>query len=407
MTGRHAAPEWSIVMPCLDEAQTIALCVRQARAFLDRHGLRGEIVVADNGSTDGSPEVASRAGARVIHVDARGYGAAVQAAIEAARGRFVIMGDADATYDFGRLMPFVEGLRAGADLVMGDRFAGGIRPGAMPWKNRYIGNPVLSAIGRLFFHSSPRDFHCGLRAFSKEAWRRMDLQTTGMEYASEMVIKATLLGLRIVDVPTTLGVEDPRRRSHLRPWRDGWRHLRFMLLFSPRWLFLYPGLALMAAGVIVGGWLLPGPRRIGAIELDVHTLVYCAIAVLIGFQAVCFAVLANRFAVGEGLLPPSSRLDLPYRRATLETGLAAGGALIVSGLAASIGAVWWWRSRSFGPLDPRQTLRAVIPAAVALTLGCQIVLSAFFLSVLGLRVRDRSAAGEPEPSYAIRARSTR
>jgi glycosyltransferase involved in cell wall biosynthesis/uncharacterized membrane protein YidH (DUF202 family) len=387
--------ELSIVMPCLNEAVTLETCIRKAHDFLRRHGVPGEVVIGDNGSTDGSPEIARRAGARVVPVAVRGYGAAVHTAATAAHGRFVIMGDADDSYDFTDLMPMFEKLRSGCDVVMGNRFEGGIAPGAMPWKNRYIGNPVLSGFGRLLFGTPVHDFHCGLRGFSKTALEKMDLQTIGMEYASEMVIKAALLGLRIAEVPTTLSMDGRARTPHLRPWRDGWRHLRLMLLFSPRWLFLYPGLLLMVLGTAIGLWLLPGPRTVGGVELDVHTLLYCAMAILIGFQATCFAVLANTFAIDQGLLGEDSRIWSASRRMTLELGLAVGAGLVLIGLAASAAALWNWREHSFGHLDPRQMLRAVIPSALALTLGCQVALSSFFLSILGLRVTSRTRAAAP------------
>jgi uncharacterized membrane protein YidH (DUF202 family) len=387
--------ELSIVMPCLNEAATLERCIRKAYDFLRQHHVAGEVVVGDNGSTDGSPEVARRAGARVVPVAVRGYGAAVNTAATSAHGRFVIMGDADDSYDFTRLMPMLEKLRAGFDLVMGNRFAGGIAPGAMPWKNRLIGNPALSGLGRLLFAVPVRDFHCGLRGFSKAALERMDLQTDGMEYASEMVIKASLLGLRITEVPTTLSVDGRGRTPHLRPWRDGWRHLRLMLLFSPRWLFLYPGIFLMVLGGVIGLWLLPGPRVVGGVELDVHTLLYCAMAILIGFQATCFAILANTYAIDQGLLGEDSRIWSASRRVTLELGLAVGAGLVVIGLASSVAAVWNWRERSFGHLDPTQMLRAVIPSALALTLGCQVALSSFFLSILGLKTTSRTRAEAP------------
>ena len=379
-------------MPCLNEAATIERCIRKAHDFLRQHQIAGEVVVGDNGSIDGSPGIASRAGARVVAVAVRGYGAAVHAAATDAYGRFVIMGDADDSYDFSTVMPMLEKLRAGFDLVMGNRFAGGIAPGAMPWKNRFIGNPALSGLGRLLFGVPVGDFHCGLRGFSKAALGRMDLQTDGMEYASEMVIKASLLGLRITEVPTMLGVDGRGRTPHLRPWRDGWRHLRLMLLFSPRWLFLYPGLALMVLGSVIGLWLLPRPRVVGGVELDVHTLLYCAMAILIGFQATCFAVLANTYAIDQGLLGEDSRIWSASRRVTLELGLAAGAGLFCIGLASSVAALWNWREQSFGHLDPRQMLRAVIPSALALTLGCQVALSSFFLSILGLRTTSRTRA---------------
>ena len=387
--------ELSIVMPCLNEAATLERCIRKAHDFLRQHQVAGEVVVGDNGSTDGSPGIAQRAGARVVPVAVRGYGAAVHTAAMAARGRFVVVGDADDSYDFSTLMPMLEQLRAGFDLVMGNRFAGGIAPGAMPWKNRVIGNPALSGLGRLLFGVPVGDFHCGLRGFSKAALQRLDLQTDGMEYASEMVIKASLLGLRLTEVPTTLSVDGRGRTPHLRPWRDGWRHLRLMLLFSPRWLFLYPGIALMVLGSVIGLWLLPAPRVIGGVELDVHTLLYCAMAILIGFQATCFAVLANTYAIDQGLLGEDSRIWSASRRVTLELGLAVGAGLFAIGLASSVAALWNWGEQSFGHLDPRQTLRAVIPSALALTLGCQVALSSFFLSILGLKTTSRRRAEAP------------
>ncbi len=379
--------ELTIVMPCLNEAETLATCIRKARRFLEVSGVAGEVVVGDNGSTDGSQQIAAREGARVVEVALRGYGAALHGATLQAGGRYVIMGDSDDSYDFARLQPFVDRLREGYDLVMGNRFAGGITPGAMPWKNRYLGNPVLSGVGRLFFDCPARDFHCGLRGFSAEAFRRMDLRTTGMEFASEMVIKATLLGMKITEVPTTLGRDGRSRPPHLRPWRDGWRHLRFMLLYSPDWLFLYPGLLLLAAGVAVGAWLLPGPRHLLGVELDVHTLLYAALAVIVGFQAVAFASFTKVFATAEGLLPEGGRHRRLLDRVSLEAGLVVGLVLMLLGLGGSFGAVLRWGREDFGPLDVRTTLRGVIPAVLALTIGLQVALSAFFLSVLQLKVR--------------------
>ncbi|HSB20645.1 MAG TPA: glycosyltransferase family 2 protein [Anaeromyxobacteraceae bacterium] len=374
-------------MPCLDEAETLGDCIREARGFLDRHGVGGEIVVGDNGSSDGSREIALREGARLVDVPIRGYGAAVYHATLAARGRYVIMADSDRSYDFGDLLPFLERLRLGDDLVMGNRFRGGIEAGAMPWKNRHLGNPALSGVGRLLFGCPARDFHCGIRGYSAEAFRRMDIRTTGMELASEMVIKATLLGMRISEVPTRLRRDGRSRAPHLRPWRDGWRHLRFMLLYSPNWLFLYPGAALALAGLLLTAWLIPGPRRLGGVELDVHTLLYGALAVLIGVQAVGFAVFSKTFAAAEGLLPESRRQRTFHRWVTLEAGLAVGTLLALAGLAGSILAVLRWRAGSFGPLDPSRTLREVIPSVLAMVLGIQVLLSSFFLSVLRLKLQ--------------------
>jgi glycosyltransferase involved in cell wall biosynthesis len=379
--------ELTIVMPCLNEAETLETCIQKAKRFLAAHQIAGEVVVGDNGSTDGSQDIARRCEARVVDVKVRGYGAASYFASRAARGKYIILGDSDDSYDFTHLMPFVEKLRAGYDLVMGNRFLGGIRPGAMPWRNRYIGNPILTCIGRMFFHCPARDFQCGLRAYSAEAFRRMDLRTTGMEFASETVIKATLLGMKVTEVPTTLSPDGRSRAPHLKPWRDGWRNLRFMLLYSPRWLFFYPGLFLMLAGIAIGLWLLPEPRPVGRVVLSVHTLLYAAIAVLVGFQAVLFSVLSRIYAMCEGLLPPSARLERLFKYITLEVGLGVGILVFLGGLTGSILAVVKWGQSGFGPLDASRTLRLAIPSAMALMLGCQVILASFYLSVLGLRIR--------------------
>jgi len=382
--GADEAPELSIVMPCLDEAETLGACLAEAQRFLDASGVAGELIVGDNGSADGSQAIARAHGARVVPVAERGYGAALYGATLAARGTYVIMGDSDGSYDFSALSAFLEKLRTGCDLVMGNRFAGGIQPGAMPWKNRFIGNPVLSRVGRMLFHSPAGDFHSGLRGYSMDAFRRMDLRTTGMEFASEMVIKATLMGMRIAEVPIVLRPDGRSRRPHLRPWRDGWRHLRFMLLYSPRWLFLIPGLISMLVGAALGAYLLPGPRQLGGATLDVHTLLFAAVAVLVGYQGVLFAVFAKIFAITTGLLPPDKRIDRLFRVFTLEVGLIVGAVFILAGLAGSIGAVFWWHRQSFGPLETSRVLRVVIPSAMALVLGCQTVMSSFFLSLLGM-----------------------
>ncbi len=380
-----AAVELTVLMPCLNEAETVATCIQKAQHSIARLGLVAEVVIADNGSTDGSQDIARQSGARVVDVPMRGYGAALQAGIAAARGRWIIMGDADDSYDFSRLEAFVEKLREGHDLVMGNRFRGGIAPGAMPPLHRYLGNPVLSFIGRLFFRSSIGDFHCGLRGFSKQAAERMDLQTTGMEFASEMVVKASLLGLRIAEVPTTLSPDGRSRPPHLRSWRDGWRHLRFLLMYSPRWLFLYPGFALMVLGLALAVSLAWGPWRIAGVELDIHTMLYAAAMVIVGFQAVTFAVFTKRFAIQEGLLPSDRRLDRAMRWINLEKGLIASGVLLVLGLAGTGWAIGeWWRA-GFGELDPRRAMRVAIASVLLLSLGIQIGLASFFLSILSLR----------------------
>ncbi|MBN2569643.1 MAG: glycosyltransferase family 2 protein [Deltaproteobacteria bacterium] len=377
--------ELSIVMPCLNESETLEICIRKAQQSLRDLNIAGEVLIADNGSTDGSQDIAVRMGARVANIEARGYGSALRGGIAAAQGKFIIMGDADDSYDFGNLGPFIEKLSEGYDLVMGNRFKGGIKPGAMPPLHKYLGNPVLTSIGQLFFHSPSGDFHCGLRGFNKEAVMRMNLQTTGMEFASEMVVKATLLKMRIAEVPTILSPDGRSHPPHLRSWRDGWRHLRFLLLYSPRWLFLYPGTLLMFLGLITGLWLLPGPKNIGNITLSVHTLLYAALAMIVGFQSVIFAVFTKVFGMTEGLLPEDPRLYAVCRYVTLEVGLLVGSVLVVIGLVGSFYALNVWKMHSFGPLDASETLRIVIPAFTAFTLGFQAVLSSFFLSVLGLK----------------------
>jgi glycosyltransferase involved in cell wall biosynthesis len=372
-------------MPCLNEAETVSTCVRQAREAIRTLNLPGEVIVADNGSVDGSQELAKAAGARVVHVSEKGYGSALMEGFEAARGRYIVMGDADGSYDFSSIPSFVSRLSDGYDLVVGNRFAGGIEPGAMPWLHRYVGNPALSWTGRFLFRSPCRDFHCGLRALRRDALGRLGLRSTGMEFASEMVVKAQLFGLKVGEVPTTLSPDGRSRGSHLRTWRDGWRHLRFLLLFRPRWLFLYPGLALMALGAAVMALVLPGPRDVGPVTLDVHTLVYAGAAIVIGFQAVVFATFARVFAMVEGFLPEDPGLRRLLRYLSLEVGLVVGLLLVVAGLAASVYALVLWGDRSFGELDYQDTLRVVVPAAVLLTLGCQTIASSLFLSFLGLR----------------------
>jgi len=379
-----AACELTILMPCLNEAETIGTCVEKAVGFLARSGVAGEVLIADNGSTDGSQALAEAKGARVVAVARKGYGSALMGGIEAARGRYVIMGDADDSYDFTALDPFVAALRGGHQLVMGNRFKGGIKPGAMPALHRYLGNPVLTGFGRLFFHSPVGDFHCGLRGFERAAIRRLGLTTSGMEFASEMVVKATLQGLRVTEVPTTLSPDGRSRPPHLRSWRDGWRHLRFLLLFSPRWLFLYPGVTLMLAGLLSMLWLLPGPRQVGGVTLDVHTLAYSAAAIICGFQAVTFAVFAKTYGIKAGLLPADPRIARLSEIFSLEIGLIVGLVLVAAGLGASIYAVGSWGQAAFAGLDPSVTMRVVLPAVTALILGLQVIFSSFFFSVLGL-----------------------
>jgi glycosyltransferase involved in cell wall biosynthesis len=379
--------ELSIVMPCLNEAETLAICIDKARGFLERSGISGEVLIADNGSTDGSPEIARAAGARVVAVAEKGYGSALRGGIEAARGRYVVMGDADDSYDFVNLLPFVERLRAGDDLVMGNRFLGGIKPGAMPPLHRYLGNPVLTQIGRLFFGSPCGDFHCGLRGFNRESILKLQLRTTGMEFASEMIVRASLERLRISEVPTTLSKDGRSRPPHLRSWRDGWRHLRFLLMYCPRWLFLYPGLALMLTGLLLGLWVLPHPRVLAGVVFDFHTLYYAGLAVVIGYQSVIFAISTLLFVSSLGLMPSDRRLNQAFAGVSLEAGLLAGLLLVLLGLAGTIWGVADWGLQAFGPVEPGRMMRLLIPSGTALVIGCQTMFASFFLSILGLRRR--------------------
>ena len=379
--------ELTVVLPCLNEAETLAVCIRKARASIAGLGIDGEVVIADNGSTDGSQDIARAEGARVVEVPIRGYGAALTAGIADAKGEFVIMGDADDSYDLSNLGPFVEALRGGADLVMGNRFAGGIEPGAMPALHRYLGNPVLTAIGRILFRSPVKDFHCGLRGFRREVILKLDLRTTGMEFASEMVVKATLYKLNIVEVPTTLSPDGRSRAPHLRTWRDGWRHLRFLLLYSPRWLFLYPGMILFLVGLVLGGVLLAGPIQIGEHALDVSALVYAMAAVLIGFQAILFAAFSRAFVANEGLMPPSPGMQKAFKVLNLERGLIIGLLLLIAGVALAIYGFIHWGSSDFGALDARDAIRLAVPAATLSVLGFETIMGSFFLSILGLSRR--------------------
>jgi glycosyltransferase involved in cell wall biosynthesis len=374
--------EISIVMPCLNEAETLALCIQKAQRAIERGGLAAEIIVADNGSTDGSQVIAKELGVRVVPVARKGYGSALIGGINAARGRFVIMGDADDSYDFTAIAPLIDKLREGYDLVVGNRFRGGIESGAMPWSHRWVGNPVLTLISRVFFHTPVGDAHCGLRGLRKDAYERMTLRATGMEFASEMVIKASLKRMRIAEVPVTLRPDGRTRPPHLRTWRDGWRHLRFMLLFSPRWLFLYPGLALFAAGMLISVALLPGPLRVFGLNLDIHTLLVAGFLALIGYQLVLFAIFTKIFAIRAGFHPPYPPLEKVGRYVTLEVGLAAGALMALVGFVALVLAVASWSAVGFGSLNPSLTMREVIPAVVLLALGTQTIFASFFISIL-------------------------
>jgi hypothetical protein len=385
--------ELTVVMPCLNEAETVASCVHKAVKFIADSGINGEVVVADNGSTDGSQRLAEDAGARVVNVKDKGYGNALMGGILAARGEYVIMGDADDSYDFSNLMPFVTELRNGADLVMGNRFKGGIAPGAMPKLHRYLGNPVLSFVGRLFFRSPIGDFHCGLRGFRKDSALKLSLQATGMEFASEMVVKATLAKQKITEVPTTLSRDGRSRPPHLRSWRDGWRHLRFLLLFSPRWLFFLPGLVLLVAGLVIGAIVAVGPLTIGDVTFDVDTLVAASAMVVIGFQSVLFWLFTQVYAGSEGFLPEEPKVQRLLGKLSLERGLLAGAAIGVAGLVGLIFSLTYWQANKFGQLNYEHALRLMVPSVTALVVSCQLILGTFFLSILGIKQTRHTPIG--------------
>lgn len=378
-------PEFSVVMPCLNEAETLAVCIKKAQDYFELEGINGEVVIADNGSTDGSQAIANKLNARVVDVPEKGYGSALNGGILAADGTYVIMGDADDSYDFSNLNAYVMKLREGYDLVMGNRFKGGIKKGAMPPLHKYLGNPVLSFIGRLFFKSKIGDFHCGLRGFSKEAYGKMDMKTTGMEFASEMIVKASLKNLKIAEVPTILSPDGRTRPPHLNTWPDGWRHLRFLLLYSPQWLFLIPGILLMVVGVVVSALLISGPLHIGATTFDVHTLLFSSGVALIGFQFVLFYGLTKVFTVENGLLPKSNKYDNLFRSITMEKGLILGFLLMLVGVILSFNAYTNWQEINFGDITNNGILRIVIPAVTTMILGVQIILFSLFFSILGLK----------------------
>ncbi len=380
--------ELTILMPCLNEAETLARCIRKATTFLSQAGVDGEILIADHGSTDGSQAIAANLGARVLPVARRGYGNALAAGIRAARGKYVIMGDSDDSYDFGALDVFVSRLRDGFDLVMGNRFRGGIRPGAMPILHRFLGNPGITAIGRLFFRSKCGDFYCGLRGFRRESILKLDLQATGMEFAIEMVVKATNAKIKVTEVPTTLDPDGRSRPPHLKTWRDGWRTLRFLLLFSPRWLFLYPGFALFCLGLIGMAWLLPATRRVGSVSFDIHTLLYASLAVTAGFQSMQFWVFAKIYGTRVGIVPRDPWFRRVIGAATLEIGLITGMILLLIGLVLAVLAVSAWDSAGFGELPYAQTMRLAIPSATAIMLAFQTAYGAFFVSVLEIRANS-------------------
>lgn len=380
--------ELSVVMPCLNEADTLAACIEAAQQTFTEHGINGEIVVADNGSTDASREIARQLGARVVEVAERGYGAALMGGIAAARGKYVIMGDADESYDFREIPRFLARLREGYDLVHGCRLpAGGgrILPGAMPFLHRYWGNPMFSAMSRQWFGAPLHDVYCGMRGFNREWQQGLGQRCIGMEFAPEMIIKGSLFGSRITEVPITLSPDGRRSHAaHLRTFRDGWRTLRFFLMYSPRWLFLAPGILLIGLGIL--GYAVAFPRlSVGAVTFDVHTLLFASLFAITGYQAVLFAIMTKIFAISQGLLPLDARMERLFRVATLERGLLAGAGALAIGAVLLAAAVNAWREVGFGPLDYSRTMRLVIPGVTMATLGVQTIFSSFFMSILGLR----------------------
>lgn len=381
--------ELSIVMPCLNEAETLAICIRKAQRFLAENQVAGEIIIADNGSADGSQAIAQAEGACLVHVIEKGYGSALMGGIKAAQGQYVIMGDADDSYDFSALGGYLEKLRQDYDLVMGNRFKGGIQPKAMPPLHRYLGNPVLSGIGRLFFRIQVGDFHCGLRGFKRQSILQLDLRTTGMEFASEMVVKAALRALRITEVSTILHPDGRTRPPHLRSWRDGWRHLRFLLMYSPRWLFLYPGIALITLGILGMILLLPGPVTIGAVTFDIHTLLLSGTAIILGTQTVAFAILAKQFAINTGLLPPNIRFSSIIRKYSLEIVVGSGILLMLLGIIGIVYTVIIWGTVRFGGLEPVEMMRLLVPSVTLLAVGFQMILTGFFKGILDLPIQPQ------------------
>ena len=378
--------ELSIVLPCLNEERTVGRCVAQAMSFLACHNIQGEVIVADNGSSDQSTEVARAGGAVIVHVDERGYGNALKGGFQAARGKFIIMADADESYDLIHLMPFVEKLREGYDLVMGNRFKGGIKNGAMPWHHKYIGNPILSFVGQLFFQTPAKDFHCGLRGFTKEAIDQMNLQTTGMELASEIVIKASILGMRVCEVPTTLSPDGRDRPPHLRSFRDGWRHLRFLLIYSPRWLFFYPGIVLLFLGGVGGLLLFFGPVETRLRLFDFHSFILTGTMLILGLNMLSLAFITRVFAYNFGLLPDRPGLFQLFKYFTLETGIAAGLIISAIGIFLVIRAAILSYSPGFDTLGFGNSIRLVFGGALSIITGGQIIFTSFVLSLLGIKI---------------------
>lgn len=386
--------EVSVVMPCLNEERTVGVCVDKARQSLAGIGVHGEVIIADNGSKDDSVRIARACGARVVQVERKGYGSALQGGIAAAAGRYVIMGDADDSYDFSKLEPFVNRLRQGDELVMGNRFKGGIRPGAMPWLHRYVGNPVLTGILNLFFHTPIGDAHCGLRGFSKDAYQRLRLSTPGMEFASEMVVKACLNKQKISEVPIVLHPDGRDRPPHLRSFRDGWRHLRFLLLLCPLWLYLIPSALLMGSGMALLAWLTPGPQLVGRVMFDVHTMLFAALAVILGYQTLWLWAYAKIHGWTSHLLPADTFSLRVFDYLNLERGLIAGFVMLFIGLGLNVWLMCQWWGENLGPLDVRYTLRFAIWGMLLMVLGVQTIYGSFFVSMLGMSEGARKARAQ-------------
>lgn len=379
--------ELTILMPCLNEAETLEICIQKAQKFLKEFCVDGEVLIADNGSTDGSQEIAIRNGARVANIKEKGYGSALRGGCINAYGKYVIMGDADDSYDFLALMPFLEKLRDGYELVMGNRFKGGIAKGAMPPLHKYLGNPVLSFIGRIFYPSNIKDFHCGLRGYNREAMLALDLQTTGMEYASEMVVKATLNELKMIEVPTTLSPDGRSHPPHLRSWRDGWRHLKFLMMYSPNWTFLYPGLILSIIGLLVMIFIAIGPMKIGNVNFGINTMMYGSVGILVGINIILFALFTKAYALNSGFIPKENKAVSFFERFTVEKGVVFGACLTMLGLIATVIAFIIWGNNSFGSLQPESIMKITIPAATLIAIGLELIFASFFLGILDIKIK--------------------
>jgi glycosyltransferase involved in cell wall biosynthesis len=377
--------ELSIIMPCLNEAETLGICIQKANNFIKREKINGEVIISDNGSTDGSQEIALFNEAKLVHAKEKGYGSALHEGIDNAIGTYIIIGDADESYDFSNLMPFLHELRNGSDLVVGNRFKGGIMKGAMPFMHRYIGNPVLSFLGRLFFRIKVKDFHCGLRGLTKTAFKKMDLQTTGMEFASEMIVKAALNNMKIAEVPTILYPDGRSRPPHLKTWQDGWRHLRFLLMFSPKWLFFYPGIFLMIISAFFGSLLFISPIRINGIVLDIHTLIVASFTLLIGFQFVFFHFFVRIYSTTSGLIPSDTKFEKMFQLFTLEKGLTVGVIVALLGAIAMVYNFITWSSSGFSDLIPSYFVRRILLGILPFIFGIQIIVFSFIFSIIGIK----------------------